>query len=230
MKFFLMPTKLTGNANDCVAKVAQQEIVSYDELIKMATRRGLTLTDTELISAIHELMLTINDVLSSGKAVDTPFVRFKPSIAGVFKGKDDTFDSTRHYIKINCLVGKDVNVDLTKIILEKIKHDAATPYIEEIIDYSTLESNNVLTPSGAAEIKGELLKIDMTDPLQGLFIKRNGTTIKVDKLMHNLPSELIFIIPATLTAGEYQVEIRNKINKKDAAIKSYLFSQLLTVK
>lgn len=196
----------------------------------MATRRGLTLTDTELISAMNELLYTINDALSSGKAVDTPFVRFRPSIAGVFSGKEDLFTPTRHYIKINCLPGKELKVDLSGIILEKVKHEALSPFIEEIKDYSTLEINSLLTPSGAAEVKGEMLKIDLNDPLQGLFFKRNGTTVKVDNLIHNFPSELIFNIPQALTAGEYQLEIRNKTGKKDSVIKTYLFPQILTVR
>jgi hypothetical protein len=230
MKFFLIPTKLTNNPNDCVAKVTQQEVVDYSEIIARATRRGLTLTDTEIISVTNEINYSIIDVLNSGKAVDTPFARFRLSIGGVFKDENDVFDPSRHYVKINCSVGKDIVVDLTKINLEKVKHEISTPYIEEIMDYSTLEINSILTPSGAAEIKGEMLKIDMVDVLQGLFLKRNGTTIKVETIIRNQPSDLIFNIPATLTAGEYQLEIRNKVNKKDSVIKNYLFPQLLTVR
>ncbi|MFN8258432.1 MAG: DUF4469 domain-containing protein [Bacteroidales bacterium] len=230
MNYYLIPTKLTDNPNDCVAKVTQQEVVGYNDLIALATRRGLTLTDTEIISVMNEMTYCIIDVLSSGKAVDTPFARFRPSIGGVFRDEDDQFDPARHYIKINCLVGKDIVVDLNKIVLEKVKYEAAAPYIEEIMDYSTLETNNVITPSGAAEIKGEMLKIDREDALQGLFFRRNGTTIKVDTIIRNQPSDLIFNVPNTLTTGEYQLEIRNKINKKDANLKNYLFPQLLTVR
>jgi hypothetical protein len=230
MKYFLMSTKLSTDPNVFVAKVTLQETVSYNEIIAMATRRGLTLTDTEMIGAINELLYTINDVLSSGKAVDTPFVRLKPSIGGVFKGKDDVFDPSRHYVKINCLAGKEINVDLTKIAVEKVKHESAAPYIEEIMDYTSLEINNVLTPSGTAEIKGEMLKIDLEDSLQGLYLRNNGHSIKVETIIRNQPSDLIFNIPASLTAGEYQLEIRNKPNIKQPNISTYLFPQLLTVR
>jgi hypothetical protein len=230
MKYFLYSPGITSNPNDFVAKVTQQEMISYNELIKMATRRGLTLTDTELISAINELLYTINDVLSSGKAIDTPFARFKPAIGGVFKGKDDVYDPSRHFIRINCLAGKDINIDINKIVVEKIKHESDTPYIESIVDYSSLEENNMITSGGAAEINGELLKINLEDTLQGLFFKRNGSTVKVETFFRNLPSELIFNIPSTLTSGEYQLEIRNKNSKKDNTIRNYLFPQLLSVK
>ncbi len=229
MKYFLYSNHITQNPDDCVAKVTQQETVSYDELIKMATRRGLTLTDTELTSAVKELTYTMIEVLSSGKAIDTPFVRLRPSIGGVFTNKDDVFDPLRHSIKINCLVGRDINVNSSNIALEKVKYAIATPFIERIFDYSTQEENDTVTPGGAAEINGELLKIDTEDPLQGLFFINGGNATKVQLIMRNLPSDLIFNIPTTLSPGEYQLEIRNKTNKKDLTMKSFLLSALLKV-
>ena len=230
MKYFLYSNHLTQDPNDCVARVTQLDNVSYDDVIKLTTRRGLSLTDTELISAVNEIDYTIMDVLSSGRGVDTPFARYRPSISGLFSSKDDFFDPTRHAIKINCLVGRDIKVNANEILLEKVKYTASSPFIERILDYSTQEENDTITPGGAAEIDGELLKIDLADPLQGLFFVRNGNTTKVQVIFRNLPSELIFNIPATLTVGEYQLEIRNKTNKNDVLLKNHLLSSLLTVK
>jgi hypothetical protein len=230
MKYFLLENRMTPDPDDCVARVTQQETVTYDELIRMATRRGLTLTDTEMIGAINELTYTIIDVLNSGKAVDTPFVRYRPSIGGVFINKDDAFDALRHSIKINCLVGRDIKVYSNKILLEKIKYASSTPYIERIMDYSTQEENDTITPGGAAELDGELLKMDMSDPEQGVFFLNNGSATRVQIVMKNLPSTIIFNIPNNIAAGQYQLEIRNRANKKDLVLKSYLLPQLLTVK
>jgi len=230
MKYLLYSNHITPNPDDCIARVTQQETVSYEELIKMATRRGLTLTDTELTSAINELTYTIIDVLSSGKAVETPFARYRPSISGIFLNKDDVFDASRHAIKINCTIGKSIKIDPTSIPLEKVKYVSSSPFIERILDYSSQEENSTIQPGGAAEISGEMLKIDMEDNEQGLFFVQNGTATKVTIIMRNLPSDLIFNIPTALAPGEYKLEIRNKIYKNDKSLKSHLFPHLLTVK
>ena len=229
MKYFLQQNRITPDPDDCVARVTQQETVSYTELIKMITRRGITITDTELTGAINEFVYTIIDVLNSGKAVDTPFARYKPSISGVFINKDDVFDPNRHAIKINCQPGKDIKVEAKNIVLEKVKYTSATPYIERILDYSSQEENYLISPGGAAEISGDLLKIDTTDAEQGLFFVKNGTTIKVQVIIRNLPSDIIFNVPTGMEQGEYQLEIRNKTNKNDKVLKNFLFPHLLTV-
>ncbi len=230
MKYFLIPNQLTPDPEDRVARVTQQETANFTEVIKLTTRRGLSLTDTELTSALNELKYTIIDLLNSGKAVETPFARFRPSIGGVFYNNDDVFDPGRHTINISCLVGKEIIVDTFKIPLEKVKYTSAFPYIDRILNYSTQEENSIITPGGAAEISGELLKIDVAYPLQGLFFMQGGIATKVQVIMRNLPSDIIFNIPATLTPGEYQLEIRNKTNKNDLIMKNYLLSSLLTVK
>jgi hypothetical protein len=230
MKYYVYSNKITSDPNVCLAKVTQQETTSFEELVKKATRRGLTLTDTELKSAIIELTYTIIDELNNGKAVETPFARYRPSISGVFTSKDDTFDSNRHSININCLVGRDIKVDLGNIVLEKVKYTNTNPLIESLLNYSTQEENSILSPGGAAEIKGELLKLDLDDNEQGLFFINGNSTTKAQVIMRNMPSDLIFNIPNTLTAGEFHIEIRNKANKKDQNLKTFLFPYVLTVK
>lgn len=227
MKYYLVENKMTENPDDFTARVTQQETVGYKEIIKMATRRGLTLTDTELNSAITELMYTINEVLGNGKVVVTPFARFSPSISGVFNGKDDVYDSGRHKIKINCSVGKDIKADKENIMREKVKYTIAQPIIDGFLNFATQE-NNVLSPGGTAEISGELLKLDAMDTEQGIFFSQNGTTARADVIIHNLPSKLIFNIPVALTPGDYQLEIRNRTNGS-SKLKNVIFSELLQV-
>ena len=97
MKYYLVENKMTGTPDDYTARVTKQETVAYEDIIKMATRRGLSLTDTELNGAINELMYTINELLGSGKIALTPFARFSPSIMVFLMEK--TIRLTRHAIK-----------------------------------------------------------------------------------------------------------------------------------
>ncbi len=229
MKYFLIENKLSTSSGYYTARVTQQETVSFDEVVKLTTRRGVTITDTELIGGINELTYTIIDLLNSGKVVETPFARFRPGIRGVFTSKDDGFDSVRHTVKISCSAGKSIKLDTENMVFEKVKHSPATPLIEHILDYASQNEDSIITPGGAAEISGELLKIDVDDIEQGLFLHNNGTTTKIDVIIRNLPSDLIFNLPASLAAGNYQLEIRIKTHKTDKQMKSFVFPQTLTV-
>jgi hypothetical protein len=165
-----------------------------------------------------------------GNIVETPLGRFSLSICGPFESLDDSFDHNRHYVKVNCRKGDAIKIDPTKLSFEKVKQTQVKPFIDHVLDYSTMEENATITPGGAAEINGELLKMDTEDPEQGLYFIQNGTTTKVDVLIRNLPSDLMFNIPSSRTAGEYQLEIRTKVHKTDKTLKSSLFQHLLTVK
>ena len=59
------------------------------------------------------------------------------------------------------------------------------------------------------------LVFDPEDNLQGIFfINEDGTEIRVDVVGQNQASVLRFIIPQSINAGEYNIEIRNKPGNK----------------
>ena len=211
MEYYLVPNKMTGKPEDHIARVINLEVTNFNRVVEKMTRRGLTSTDTEVRSTITELGYVINEELSMGRAVVTPFAKFYPSISGIFNGKDDSFYSKRHSIKAKCSKGKEIKIDGSKLQLVKVKHAMATPVVESFLNYTTQE-NDVITPGGTVEVTGELLKVDVSDNEQGVFLRLNGTTTKISMIIHNLPSKLVFNIPANLPQGEYQLEIRSKIN------------------
>ncbi len=221
---------MNSRPNEYIARIIGQKTTSYDELIKRTTRRGLTITDTELIGAVQELKYALIDELCEGNAVETPFAIFRPYIIGPFNGKEDTFDSDRHSFKIKCIVNKNIKIDPKKLQLVKVRYSGPMPFIESFMDYASNQINSVITPGGTAEVTGELLKIDTNESEQGLFLTQNGSAIRIEKLFHNLPSQLIFNIPSNLEPGEYHLEIRNKTHVNSKSIKTYIFQHTLLVK
>ena len=59
-------------------------------------------------------------------------------------------------------------------------------------------------------LRGQLLKFDTGDAPQGIFFLSGNQETKVDgkTVARNMPSELIFMVPATLKKGTYRVEVR----------------------
>ena len=69
--------------------------------------------------------------------------------------------------------------------------------------------NTYFTPGQVASIKGNLLRFDENNEKQGIFfITSDGTEIKVDRMIKNKPSELLFIVPQNISAGKYALCVR----------------------
>ena len=229
LNYALFNNPLTTDTDDLIARVQNVETVEFQEVMKMLTRRGLTTTDTEAESVVNELIHTINEVVSSGKSVITPFANYRLSIKGVFNHSDDLFESSIHKVKINCSAGKNIKIDYDTLKLEKVRAESAHPEIDKFIDYATQKENELISSTGTAEIKGELLKLDPEDADQGIFfIAGDGTEKRVEIYMRNKPSDIIFNIPAGLLAGNYILEIRNKNNGSNK-LRRQKFNQELEV-
>ena len=72
------------------------------------------------------------------------------------------------------------------------------------LDYTDLNSgelNSQATPGGMAQVTGYRLKFDPTDTSQGIFFV-NGSATRVSIVGKNNPSELMFLVPASLAPGD----------------------------
>ncbi len=216
LRYALFNNPFSPGSDELTARVMNIETVEFHEIMKMLTRRGLTTTDTETESVIKELVYTINELISAGKAVNTPIANFRPSIKGIFMHPDERYDPQKHKVHLNCTPGKDIEIDDRQLEFEKIRPETAKPLVDLFIDYTTRTENSLITPGSTAEIKGELLKIDDDDLQQGVFfIAGDDGETRADAYLHNKPSHLIFNVPAGLLPGEYRVEVRNKVNRSN---------------
>jgi hypothetical protein len=82
------------------------------------------------------------------------------------------------------------------------------------LDYTDLNSgelNSQATPGGMAQVTGYRLKFDPADTSQGIFFAAGGSATRVSIVGKNNPSELMFLVPASLAPGDYTLEIRSTI-------------------
>jgi len=187
--------------------------VQMDEIITRMTGRGMTLTDTEVMSVFNEFGHMLDEILHEGCAVATPFMKIVPSIAGVFRNSDDTFDPERHEVRYNASLGKGVKIDPRRIKLQKEKIKVLQPEMTSVKDYHTLLQDQVMKRGGTVEIKGLQLKVFNQDPEQGLYIGRPGNEVRVTTYIINKPSMLIFQVPPNIAAGEVYITLKNKLPK-----------------
>lgn len=228
LKYVLVDNKLTPDPDDCTARTQDLRTVPYEEIIARMTGRGLTLTDTEVKSVFNEFEHLLIELLEEGCAVNTPFIKISPSIVGVFRNADDTFDPARHAVRLNASLGSSIVIDQRKMKLQKEKLSLVQPEILSVKDYQTLQMNEVIKRGGTVEITGSDLKIYPEDLEQGVFIGNQGSEVRVTTYMMNKPSILIFQVPQNVPGGEVYLRVKNKANT-GKNIRIGTFSANLTV-
>jgi hypothetical protein len=146
----------------------------------------------------------------AGYTVNTGLFNIAPRVIGVFKNKNDRYDPARHAVSIKVSPGVDLKEVEGKFTLSITETTKLLPVLADFKDIASALMDQLVTIGGAGQITGHRLAIDTTDANQGIFfVGDNGQSTKAETIIRNKPSELIFMIPATLTAGNYYLEVRN---------------------
>lgn len=114
--------------------------------------------------------------------------------------------------------------------VQKLEAVTRSPNLLEYLDTNSGQTNTTLTPGGMGHVVGHRLKFDPADPSQGIFLSQVGNgddPVRVDIVGKNNPSELMFLVPATLTAGEYTLSVRALFGLTD--VRTGTLKELLTV-
>jgi hypothetical protein len=207
--YSLIPNHLTDAPNDYMAVVEGQRTRNIDDVIDAIVDRGSTVTRADILSVMEGYQAVVNTFLDDGDRVQTPIFRTSTSIKGVFVDQTDTFDRSRHYIRLNITPGERIGSIAEGLTVEKVAATQTRPVLELYKDFSTDTLNETITPGSSGELRGSHLKVDPEDTEQGIFfIAADGTETKATMMMRNMPANLIFMIPDGLASGEYNIEVR----------------------
>jgi hypothetical protein len=209
LKYSLYPNHLTDDPDDHMAIVQDQTSRNIEDIVDRMINRGSTVTKADALSVIEEYESAIADVLSDGDSVNTPLMRISASIPGVFEDQFDSFDSSRHYVRLNVNPGPRISEIAGDIEVEKKDTIQPGPILKRFKDVNSDTTNETLSPGGVGEIRGSLLKLDPEEDDQGVFfIASDGTETRAETYIRNKPANLIFMIPDSLSSGEYEIEVR----------------------
>lgn len=217
LQYALYRNDLNPDDQNYHARIQNQKTMQFDDIIADMTRRGLTLTDTEVLSVFNELTQTVNRMLNEGYAISTPLVKIRPGIVGKFKNDEDLFDEKRHAVHLTTSLGSELKIDYKKLKPKKVRAINKNPELMALLDYQSNTENELLTKRGAAELIGERLKIDTQDLTQGIFIIGKDAEVRVTTYLFNKPSRIVFNIPEDLPSGEVSIELRN--TRKNSTVK-----------
>ncbi|MBL0743487.1 DNA-binding domain-containing protein [Chryseolinea lacunae] len=208
VKYMLFENPLTPDPDDQKAVVVPISTKSMEEVVDMMISRGSTVTKAEALSVLEELSLAVAQLVKDGHNVVSPLFNVSLSIRGTFADANDSFDAARHTISVRVQPGLRLKEMVSQIRVEKIMSFKPLPILQSFKDL-TSKADSTATPGGVAHIAGSALKFDAANAAQGVFFTAlNGTLTKVDVIADAKPSKIIFIIPATLAAGEYSISVR----------------------
>lgn len=181
-----------------------------EDIIERMNRPGSPLGRAEIMAVLEDYYTAIESLVLAGLTVDTPNATYIIHLAGAFKGLADSYDPNRHQVTVAVSPGS----RLQTAVRERAKFTGPEqvifqPELEEFIDLHTEARNGILTPGGMGQVLGHQLKFNPLDTYQGIyFINANGIETRVDVVGRNTPTELRFMVPIGLSAGNYTLKVK----------------------
>lgn len=210
ISYALRENLLTANPDDCMAQVVDARAYTQEDIIKEMVKRGTSLTEAD-IAAYQKLEQEVyKDIIASGGHLNTPLINTSFSITGVFTNRADSFDKTRHTVKLNVNAGSALREAAAQAKVQKVEAASTDPFITTVTDKVTGDSGTVKAGS-IMEITGSRLKFDASDVEQGVFALTASGEVRCVPVIENKPARLLVMLPAGVEAGDFTVEVRTKI-------------------
>jgi hypothetical protein len=217
-------------AHQYIARV-QARTANLDQVVDRIIERGSTVGRADVASVLEDFFGAVESLLLDGWNVSTPGANYRVSVRGVFEGQGDSYDPSRHQITARASAGRRLRRTIPRHArVEKVVAARAIPIILEYVDVDSGETNETLTPGGQGRLVGKLVKFDQDDPAQGIFfVAADGSETRVESLAWNGSHKHIFLVPATLSAGEYELQVRAAWNSAGDDVRSGALLEKLTV-
>jgi nucleoid DNA-binding protein len=229
IKYYLQPNPITPDPNDQKARVQPNATLGIDEIVKRIVKRGTTLTETDVRAVLRLSFDEIADAVAEGNNVNLSLVNIKPSVQGVFDSVNDSFDDSRHTVRASVSAGIGLQQKMGTASVEKMGSSIVSP---DIVDFNDVRTNSHTQASkgGIGVITGSELKFNPANATEGIFFVNNATNAetKVTEVAQRTEGKLMFMIPSTLVAGSYFVEVRKAYTNANS-IRSDAFETNLTV-
>jgi len=215
IEYTLRENRLTAEPGDYMAMVSPTRTVGLREVIQRMLEKESTVGEADTLSVLNNFEDSLISLLAEGTNVNLSFANFSCSIKGTFNGPSDSFDPSRHQVVPNVNPGKELRSAFRQgIAVSKQEAIIPMPSLLDYTDFNSGERNSIVTPGGMGQISGHRLQFDAADEEQGIFfIAADGSETRVSVAGQNMPSTLMFLLPAGLTSGEYTLEVRAKMGE-----------------
>jgi hypothetical protein len=137
IKYFLQPNPITPDPNDQSARVKLNATLDLQDIVKLAIKRGTSLTETDLSGAATLLFEVITDEVANGNSINLPLVNIRPGIKDVFASASDSFDPSRHVKRATLSSGLLLSSKMKEAKVEKFMGGLPSPVLVEYMDINS---------------------------------------------------------------------------------------------
>ena len=233
--YVLETNELTGEPKKYRAQVVNSRSYNFDDIAEHLLQHNTGLSGAVIRGVWEGIKGAVEEYIADGGSVKTELFHIHPSIQGVFESKDDSYDSSRHSIRLYLRPGSLLRTVPGRLKAKKT-NSGAKSYISSVTDISTNSVNDSLTPGKSIRISGCRLKIWGEDPSCGIYFvpeKNTISTVKVDlsELVVNKPSQIITVVPK-LSKGRWNLRLVTQFSRGKFSLKSpqsVTFEKVLTI-
>ena len=217
INYALFENNLTSDPDDFNAVVQITFSADTEALITRVLEQGSTVTEADLRASAADLVQATKSLLLEGARVHFfGLADFFPRVKGIFTGPTDTFDPARHSVDVAANPGSRVRQEVrAEATVNKVEAIKPAPNPIQFADNGSGTTNDQVTVGNIAEVAGSRLKFDEAAADEGIFFIATAggeTKVAAAAVQTNQPSTLLFLIPATLIAGTYNIEVRARVS------------------
>lgn len=213
---YLRPNTLTkDNDRDCIADVhAHAATQRNEDIAEMITKERSEFRKETIINILNMRDKAVKDLIQEGLSFMDGLVQISPRVSGVWETENSSYDEKIHKRTVDLVPTTDLRTALDAIGVKVLGAKEETARITEITDTATGLKDGSLTIGDDIIIEGSKIKVDETDPAQGVFFKaENGTEYKTNRrLSVNNPSQIIARVPKEVPEGKVEVMVRTKFS------------------
>ena len=228
---------ITERKDDRVGRVVKTSSLKVGDLAKIAVARRTDLNITTLESSFELLVSVAVDQVAIGAAVDFGLAHVSLGVEGVFIGDNDSWDSTKHSLKVVTSPTSRMRAKVAKVSANVRGMASSGLFVNSVTDVTTGEVNTTLTPGGAVNVTGSKMRIAGDNPACGIMLTNEATAaminIPASSMAVNDPSKIIFVAPATLAPGDYKLSITTQYSSSSNTLlkepRTYIFDYVLAV-
>lgn len=218
---WLRPNHLTEDKSDYVAVPQTLGSLTISDLVNELRKEGMEIRQETAIDIITRFNRKTAERVVQGYTINTGLVYMRPVIKGNFYSR--VWDPAVNSVYVAMSQGNELRKAIAETTVEILGEQREPIAIYTLTDSTTGNTDGTLTKGRNAELKGSYLKIVGDNEANGVVF-RNIDTQEETKLLPadivlNEPSRLLILVPDSLAAGEYELEVTTQFSGGGAVLK-----------
>ena len=211
---WLAPNTLTEDPNDRILALNSAGTVDNEQLYKDMREEDTGLRQETLVHVVTLYERIVARALMNGHNVNTGLFYAVPRFTGTIE--DGQWNPDKNDIYVSFTQNRVLREEIRNTKVEILGEKADAIYIAGVMDCSNNAKDGHMTPGRNFRITGSRIRIEGTDEKVGISFRNlandSVTKVAAEMFATNDPSKLIFIVPASLTDGEYEMVLATQFS------------------